>query len=251
MNNIDQSIFNNLKEEGFALWPEYLTTQQCASLNSDLNQWIKDEQPNQYGFLRNNLHKELPSFSALLPDFADLARRILQTDQIVLLMDNLIWKPPNTQQKIEWHQDFAYWPLSSPQGLTFWIALDETSQSNGCMSYIPKTHLLGERQATNFTAPGAAPWNGHLPPLNWEDHKASKVFIEVQQGTLSIHHPLLWHSSGLNTTQRDRRAWSLSWTTPQNTWKPSHAPHPYNHQLNLVDDTRITQNQLLFFPPSS
>ena len=67
----------------------------------------------------------------------------LGTRSLTLFQDNLIWKSPRGQQAISWHQDFAYWPLSAPMGITVWIALDDSDEDNGCVHVIPENHTLG------------------------------------------------------------------------------------------------------------
>ena len=40
-----------------------------------------------------------------------------------------------------WHQDYSYWTRTKPIAhLTCWIALDDASEENGCLHYIPGSH---------------------------------------------------------------------------------------------------------------
>ena len=53
-----------------------------------------------------------------------------------LFQDTVIWKPPNSQERVEWHQDYSYWPLDKPDGITIWISLTHASKQNGCLSFL-------------------------------------------------------------------------------------------------------------------
>ena len=70
------------------------------------------------------------------------ARQLLGED-LDLDFEMLIDKAPFTNAPTPWHQDCAYW-ISMPdtRAVSCWVALDEAIKENGCMWYIPKSHLL-------------------------------------------------------------------------------------------------------------
>src|SRR2546428_9096356 len=69
--------------------------------------------------------------------------RQLMVDDIDLDFDMLIDKAPFTNTPTPWHQDCAYW-ISMPdtRAASCWVALDEAFKENGCMWYVPKSHLI-------------------------------------------------------------------------------------------------------------
>lgn len=220
---------------GFTRISQPFSDGQANTLRGALNEWRHLTQPDRgpYGILKHNLWRELKPFHDALFEgsLARIAAQILNTTEVILFQDNIIWKPPNTADRVQWHQDYAYWPLSAPDGVTFWLALDDAHPKNGCLHYIPGSHHLGERQPTNFITPGAASWRQDLPPLDWQRHQHRAVSAPIPAGALLAHHPLAWHMSPGNHTPTQRRAWSLTWIAPTVRWATTHAPHPFNYSL--------------------
>ena len=149
----------NYKRMGFDLMGSVMSKDFATELKSDISDWLgPSPKTNQYGILRNNCWREIPSLERQLEPLAQITMKRLGTRSLTLFQDNLIWKSPRGQQAISWHQDFAYWPLSAPMGITVWIALDDSDEDNGCVHVIPESHTLGVFAATNFTEPGTASW---------------------------------------------------------------------------------------------
>jgi hypothetical protein len=162
---------------------------------------------------------------------ADLARSLLGVTP-VLFQDHLVSKTPGTVDAVKWHQDYSYWPLDSPKGLTMWVALDDATLDNGCLHYLPGSHLQGERQPADFVAGALVGTTAELPPLVVDASAA--VAVPVAAGSVLAHDPLVLHLSLGNSTAVARRAWSISWVREDAMWQPSHAPHPYNYTLKPV-----------------
>lgn len=239
-------------ERGVVTLPPPLPADTLQALCGALEAWSADTAAtaSSYGILRHNLWREVPLFREVLEGpsgrgLARLAADLLAVSAVTLFQDNLIWKPPGTSAGVQWHQDYAYWPLSAPCGVTFWLALDDADEANGCLRYIPGTHREGERQPTNFTAPGAAPWRQDLPPL--DTARRTSESRPLLAGGLLAHHPLTWHMSGGNPSLRHRRAWSLTWVTDAARWAPDHAPHPYNHWLAPTPGAPVAGESFLRF----
>ena len=221
------------QRDGFVALPPVLPPQDIDTLTAALQTWSLQAPPatNDYGILQFNLWQHVPQFQALILDgmLGALAAAVLGVDAVRLFQDNLIWKPPGTTGEVQWHQDYAYWPLSAPEGLTMWLALDDVTDEMGCLRYVPGSHRLGEKQPTNFISPGSPSWRQDLPPLDWSAQEDNAVITPLQRGHILVHHPLSWHMSPGNTTRRHRRAWSLTFITDAVRWDPDHAPHPFNH----------------------
>ena len=241
-------------DAGFAVLPTPAPLlAEVGALCAALDTWARDRSAapsSSYGILRHNLWREVPAFQAALEagELARLAAALLGVPEVTLFQDNLIWKPPGTTTGVQWHQDYAYWPLSAPAGVTFWLALDDADEDNGCLRYIPGTHRAGELQPTNFTTPGAASWRQDLPPLEAERRAGEAVSARLAAGGLLAHHPLTWHMSGPNPSDRHRRAWSLTWIDPAVVrWDPAHAPHPDNYWLRPVPGAAVEGPTFLRF----
>lgn len=230
---ITRSTLASYGEQGFAAVGQVLdaATRQrlCDALDGHLP---LQAETSPYGVLRNNVRCELNSIAELvdLSELAAAASALIGSADVVLFQDNLVWKSPGSR-RIEWHQDFSYWPLDSPTGVTFWLALDDADAENGCLRYIPGTHHLGERQPADFITGTGQPARPGLPPLNWADREENAVDVSAAAGELLVHDPLVWHMSGANESTRHRRALTFSWIGGNVRWDPAHAPHPFNLRL--------------------
>jgi ectoine hydroxylase-related dioxygenase (phytanoyl-CoA dioxygenase family) len=91
--------------------------------------------------------------------------------------------------------------------LTIWCGLDDSSEENGCLRYIPKSHKWGLLNKPDL----AGDMEGILQYLD-EDQKAQfkdeKVIVKKGHG--SIHHPLTMHGSFGNDSNYNRRAFVLN-----------------------------------------
>lgn len=226
---MSDSFIERYSNEGYTTLPLTLSTERVTEICGALMPFQQQESTNAYGILRHNVYQEIPLLRQTIDDYniGGLAAALLEVDEVTLFQDNLIWKPTGTSQSIAWHQDYSYWPLSHPRGVTFWIALDDTTIDNGCMRYVCGSHHWGECQPANFIPHQHTRHLHHLPPLTVDTntHRCHEVIL--QAGQTVAHHPLLVHMSHPNLSQRHRRGWSLTWIDSSVRWDPEHAPHPY------------------------
>jgi len=120
-------------------------------------------------------------------------------EDLELYFDMLIDKAPFTNAPTPWHQDCAYW-ISMPdtRAVSCWVALDEAIKENGCMWYIPKSHLLPVRPHVPSAKGGGA--------LMCEASEDEAVAIEIKSGSCVFHHGGTLHYSRGNSTDKRRRA---------------------------------------------
>lgn len=224
-----------LQDAGFVACGPLLSGAEVAGLRATLERWLPpSEAPHSdHGLLRHDLASQLPAFGALLSDgrLGAAAAALLDLDAVTFFQDNLVWKTPGTRGAVQWHQDYAYWPLDRPAGVTLWLALDDADARNGALEYLPGSHHMGERQATDFVAGSRQPLHPHLPAFDADAHAHAAVTAPTPAGHLLAHHPLTWHRSPPNPSSRHRRAWSLTFVAPDVRWDPSHAPHPATLRL--------------------
>lgn len=184
-----------------------------------------------YGAICHDPWREVPALACAIEEkLAPRARALLGAPELVLFQDVSISKPPGTGV-VQWHQDYSYWPLHRAGGVTLWVAFDDADADNGCLSYIPGTHRLGERHPADFFEGATQPRRPHLMPLDAEARADEAVDTPVQAGCVLAHHPLVWHMSHANRSARPRRAWSITLVTPDVRWDLEHAPHPFAYRL--------------------
>lgn len=147
----------------------------------------------------------------VMPFAAEIAREpaVLDVVEGVLGPDILVWgveffiKEPNTTHIVSMHQDLTYWGLGEIDGLvTAWIALSPATPESGCMDFVAKSHKnpILEHNDTfdknNLLSRGQE--------IAVEVKEEDKVPIEIHPGQMSLHHGLIIHGSGPNTSD-DRR----------------------------------------------
>ncbi len=122
----------------------------------------------------------------------------LAGEDMVFDFDMLINKPPFSNTPTPWHQDSAYWiDLPDKRAISFWLALDSATLDNGCMWYVPGSHLESmrvHRRAENGQA------------LICEATESEGRSIPLSPGSCVLHQGGTLHYSRGNSTSSHRRA---------------------------------------------
>jgi hypothetical protein len=141
----------------------------------------------------------------------ELARELLGVP-VGHVYDHAIYKSPHNESATGWHQDQVYAQGAiAPWSVHFWLPLQEATVANGCMWYVPGSHLGGlaaHRVATPRTAGSTTISAGATLTLEAVD-AAQGVACPLPVGGVSVHHPLTYHYAGPNQTAEPRRAWIL------------------------------------------
>jgi ectoine hydroxylase-related dioxygenase (phytanoyl-CoA dioxygenase family) len=89
------------------------------------------------------------------------------------------------------------------QHLSCWIGLDDSTQENGCVHYVPGSHRWPLLPITGLADDMEA-----INDVLTAEQKArfKPVAIELSKGEASFHHPLIVHGSYENRTSHPRRA---------------------------------------------
>lgn len=138
-----------------------------------------------------------------------MAACLMQTDQVRLWHDQLLYKPGAgpaagvRSGNVGWHQDRNYWQCTTPDLVTAWVAFDDVTPANGCMYVVPGSHRWGLVDGNFFDT--------DLDRLRAQiEAQSGRPFQTVpcvlQAGAVSFHHCLTIHGSGPNTTDRPRRS---------------------------------------------
>ncbi len=129
--------------------------------------------------------------------------KALMGDDMAMDFDMLINKAPETKTPTPWHQDAAYWiDMPDRRAVSCWLALDPATIDNGCMWYIPGSHLLPLRPHRAAGAAGGA--------LTCDASESEGIAIPIRPGTCVIHHGATLHYSRGNTTLSPRRAFIIN-----------------------------------------
>lgn len=118
--------------------------------------------------------------------------------------DQLFSKPARHGGVVAWHQDYSYWTRTQPLAhLTCWIGLDEATRDNGCLHYVPGSHLWPDLPITGL----AGDMDAIQSVLTDEQRtRFQPVAIELKAGEAAFHHPRMIHGSFANRSDGPRRA---------------------------------------------
>ena len=122
-------------------------------------------------------------------------------DDIVAWGSHFFCKMPGDGKRVAWHQDSSYWPLTPSQAVTVWLAIDDADAANGCMRYIPGTHLQGHLTYHLSEQDEANVLTQTVPDA---EQLGTPVDVELTAGQAAMHSDLLLHGSEANTSDRRR-----------------------------------------------
>ena len=185
------------------LYEKFLSNEIDASrYRSDLGGHLEDKKKDN----RENI-TQIMLVSRLMPSLLEMplhkstmaiAQQLLGQD-MALDFDMLIDKAPHSATPTPWHQDCAYWiNMPDTRAASCWTALDDAVLDNGCMWYVPGSHLLPIRQHHPAGKGGGA--------LECDATEAEAIPVEIKAGSSVWHHGGTLHYSRGNTTDLRRRA---------------------------------------------
>jgi non-heme Fe2+,alpha-ketoglutarate-dependent halogenase len=196
------SLIRKYQQDGFVAPVLIYSKQEIQHYQSQFSQMEKQlgHQKEQY----QNLHFYFPwaREMATHPKLLDLVESIIGPD--VLIYGSLVLsKQPNTSAFISWHQDGHYFnDFATTQYLSAWIALSESTVSNGCMRVIPGSHQQG------ILVHQPCVKQGNLIRQNEQidiTPRPSLVCdVELHPGEVSLHHAATIHHSPPNQSQSKR-----------------------------------------------
>ena len=140
-------------------------------------------------------HDELFREYARHPRILDAVTTLIGPD-VKIFLDQTLCKPARAGSAKPPHQDSAYWTHIDPPNLVIcWMALDDATEDNGCMRFLPGSHKLGVIE------------HKHLEDFRVEDGDFDydrEVAVPLKAGGCTFHHSLVLHRTDMNTSP-DRR----------------------------------------------
>lgn len=126
-----------------------------------------------------------------------IAQELMGND-LAMDFDMMINKAPHTNTPTPWHQDAAYWvDMPDKRAVSCWLALDPATVENGCMWYVPGSHLSPLRPHRSAAKGGA---------LMCDALETEGIHAPLRPGSCVLHHGGTLHYSRGNSTNSNRRA---------------------------------------------
>jgi phytanoyl-CoA dioxygenase PhyH len=215
-----QYLSNELFREGFVSLSQVTSSDDIDFIRSELTSLLDDQTENRR--LVRNLGDtvangrdgrilEVVSPSALRPRLLEslFFQRALEISRAILgpsaqlRFDHSISKPPHNTAATDWHQDIAYRRLTrSPRRLHWWLPLQDVNIDNGCMQFVPRSHIgpilpHAPRSAKAHAIKASLPSN------------ATPVACPLKVGGATVHLPKTLHGTGPNNSGEARHAWVI------------------------------------------
>lgn len=148
--------------------------------------------------------------------------RDLLGPHLKLLRSAAMMKPPNVGSEKGLHQDAAYYPIQPRDHVTVWIALDEATPENGCMTVVPGAHMDGlmDHSTVDYDTDILI----RDSPYEADDF----VELPMEPGDALFTHCLMPHRTAPNTTDSWRRAYINAYMSARSRFtRPPEERAPY------------------------
>ena len=149
-------------------------------------------------------------------------------EHLKLLRSAAMFKPPSVGSEKGLHQDAAYYPIRPRDHLTVWIALDDATPDNGCMTVIPGAHTDGllNHEADEYETDIV---------INDTDYSEDAIVeLPMEAGDALFTHCLMPHYTAPNTTENWRRALIMSYMDARSRFtKPDDELAPWVDSVHI------------------
>lgn len=222
MSTITDSLKADFDVNGFVSIPGFLNADGLAAIRSHLDRFIRDivpgmppahaffENPGDPASLKQLFH--LADYDAFFKEltgggpFRQLAETLLG-EPVTKGEAEYFNKPAGAGKPTPPHQDAYYFMLAPPQAITFWIALEDVDLENGCLHYIPGSHLEGMRPHGRNPTLG---FSQCITDFGTADDLAREIAIPVKAGDVLAHHGMTIHRApGNHSADRSRKVIGL------------------------------------------
>jgi ectoine hydroxylase-related dioxygenase (phytanoyl-CoA dioxygenase family) len=152
-----------------------------------------------------HLRNLYPAMADLIYDerVGRLAAQLAGVEAVRVWQDQALIKQPYANHTA-FHFDNPYWSFYSRQAVSAWVPLDDATLANGCLWYLPGTHLTAKFELVEI---GQNLGDVFKFYPEWKSIEA--VPVPCKAGSLLLHNAMIAHGAGVNLTPRHRRA--MTW----------------------------------------
>ena len=147
------------------------------------------------GAARNNAHLNLTCLDEIVHNstLVDAVEDLIGPD-ILNYGTVLFIKEPGDPGFVSWHQDARYMGLEPHVGITAWVALTHSNETNGCMQMIPGSHAEIRDHDDTYGDTNILTRGQEVQGVNPDD----AVSLILKPGQMSIHSSRVIHASQPN-----------------------------------------------------
>tara|TARA_R110002094_G_scaffold127623_7_gene121453 strand:+ start:1272 stop:2144 length:873 start_codon:yes stop_codon:yes gene_type:complete len=207
------------RDDGFLYPIPVMPASEAQNLRAELEDleatWLDNGLPLPLNtYKRVNAHCVMPLAYRIGADprILDVVESILGPDILIYGVEFFI-KEPQTTHMVGMHQDLTYWGFGATHGMmTAWLALSASTQSSGCMDFVKGSHKNPILPHNDTFSDANLLSRGQEVAVPVADH--DKTAIVLNPGEMSLHHGLMIHGSGPNTSDDRRIGAVVRYCTP-------------------------------------
>lgn len=215
--NLDlEALRKDYERDGFVIIRGLFSSEEFKELSDNLDRYVKEVAPTlskEHAFFDDYSKPETLRKMQSLNKHDEWFRNFMQNGKHVAIQEYLM-RDKCDPQGLEWfnklphddnatppHQDGFYWSRKPNIASGIWIAIDKVEIANGCLWYARGSHKNG------IGPHGASGVLGFSQGLQgFDPAKSDAVPIELEPGDAVAHSSSTVHWSGVNSTDRTRRA---------------------------------------------
>jgi hypothetical protein len=178
------------------------------------------------GYSRQNLKHGTEWYEFMTkPVILDLVEDLIGPD-IVLWSSALFHKREQTGGRVNFHRDAEHFPITPLVTPNIWIALTPSTVANGCVRFVPGSHISQER-GEHVIKPEDEGNEDIMVAIQLKDaekYEALSVPLELEPGEMYIADPFVIHGSGRNNTPIARTGYSMRYFPTTSIYEHAEAP---------------------------
>jgi ectoine hydroxylase-related dioxygenase (phytanoyl-CoA dioxygenase family) len=215
---VSDDLIRGFRRDGFVVVPGLLSDEELRRFGDAVdravairarndNRKLDEKSPYEQSFRQCiNLWEDNPDVLPLTfhRRIGDAATKLIGVPALRLWHDQALYKEAGGRYT-EPHQDQPYWPVDETETLTAWIPFDGSTHENGCMAYVPGSHMVGLRRFVNIFSADESVKILEDPKING----VAPVYVEVPRGSVAFHHGLTVHLAKPNRSAAMRRVHTM------------------------------------------
>ncbi len=227
---IEQSAIDSFNKDGVVPLRQIIGARDLERLAQAIEDDIAEPGPFYHGYEseQGRFHGNLRLWQShntfrdlcLNSELPRIAQRFFSSEKVNLLYDQLFVKEAHMSQRTRWHNDQPYWPVRGSQVLSFWIALDKTTQENGRLEFIRGSHKWDRWfQPETFGKTSAIaqyernPEFEDIPDIEADRASYDIISWDLEPGDVYVFSAMTVHGAGGNTLHdRRRRGYTIRYT---------------------------------------
>lgn len=239
----DQQV-TDFERDGFIVIPELFSADDIAAIDERLPRLFSERCPENFRERSSDvvrtamgLHLRDELFADLVrdPRFVEPAAQLIGDPDLYVQQVKVNAKEAFTGEQWQWHYDFATHHhedgVPEPLALNLHIFLDEVTEFNGPLTFIPGSHLDGPAPTSLDTVSTSYPlWTVGADVVRPLAERGGLVAPKGPPGTVLIFGDALVHGSSANISPWARRIFSLILNPVRNQQTTMQRPDHQHHR---------------------